>query len=396
MKFRKFIVFLLSFLLCLTVVAGCDGAQTPNDEPDDDTTVPPPASVSSITFDEGIETEYVNWYGRYYYNEKGESVYVNNAASGFEVKFEGTLLKAEVRSRVTSSTLYDMDNQSNKKTYLGISVDGGAYERRAISQTEIITVKLAENLADGVHTVKVLKSTEAMATELEVISLTTDGSFTSPPEMPSLKIEVYGDSITAGYGALKSELGQSEAMTTEQQDALSSYGFTAAEKLGGQANVFCVSGACMGSYGLNCIPNVYTRTDPYASGQRLWDFTQYVPDAVIIDLGTNDIIQNYLSAISDFENVFKSAYKSFVQGLRDKYPDAAIIMCFGTFKYGSRTLIQDYNTRFIQWAGEFNGEIGNVYSLQLSACASYHATKAEHAAYAESLAAKLQEVLGLA
>ena len=384
-KARKRIFAVLCALACAALLAGC--APAAEKEPGGDGPVdPPPAeTVSELTFDEGAAEEYVNWYGRYYRDERAGSVFVNNSASGFEVRFDGTQLSVQLRSRTASAGFFDSSEQRNRRTYIGISTDGGAFERRAVSQTEQVTVTLAEGLAEGEHTVKVLKSTEAMGFDLEVFSLETDGAFLAAPEKPARKLEIYGDSITAGHTALRSGTAD-EKLTTETEDALSSYGFAASQLLGAQANVFCVSGARMGDYGdaANVIPKLYEKTDPAAPGSRAWDFSLYVPDAVIVDLGTNDIILNDAS----FGTVFEADYKAFAAELREKYPSAAIVVCYGS--YGSAAVAAQ-NALFARLAQELDASLGNVFGFELTRAASGHPRQEEHAANAQRLAAFLEE-----
>ena len=66
----------------------------------------------------------------------------------------------------------------------------------------------------------------------------------------------------------------------------------------------------------------------YADYGTDWDFSGQC-DVVVINLGTNDI--NYVAADPEAHGKeFKNRYKAFLQNVREKRPDAAIICTVGT------------------------------------------------------------------
>ena len=155
---RKIAISFLVLLLCIVVVGCGNGTENGN------TPVPPPPvetnEPETIDFASGIDEQKINWYGRTEYSVNTKSVYVNNTASGFEVKFNGTQLKVTFRSRTVQEGFMDMD-PDNARTYLGVSVDGGEYKRISIARGQKVTMPVAAKLAEGEHTVTVRKSTEA-------------------------------------------------------------------------------------------------------------------------------------------------------------------------------------------------------------------------------------------
>ena len=92
---------------------------------------------------------------------------------------------------------------------------------------------------------------------------------------------------------------------------------------------------------------MFTKYSPTANAKKTWDFAKYSPDVVIVDLGTNDIIgyqRNYYDpeyfggtlTQEIFDNSLKTQYNAFVTRLKTYYPDAAIVICCGTFNYSPR------------------------------------------------------------
>lgn len=120
-----------------------------------------------------------------------------------------------------------------------------------------------------------------------VVSLSTDGVFGSPPAVPQRTMLLVGDSITAGNNLLK----PCDNATTN--DYSRSYG----QQLCDVLNVSCQTVA-ISSKGLlhNCcddlpvtVPDFMMRTlaqDP--SPALAWPWSQFTPQAVLINLGTND------------------------------------------------------------------------------------------------------------
>ena len=386
---RKIAISFLVLLLCIVVVGCGNGTENGN------TPVPPPPvetnEPETIDFASGIDEQKINWYGRTEYSVNTKSVYVNNTASGFEVKFNGTPLKVTFRSRTVQEGFMDMD-PDNARTYLGVSVDGGEYKRISIARGQKVTMPVAAKLAEGEHTVTVRKSTEAQVCSLEVFELAADGKFLPPPVKPAVKLEFYGDSITAGMNAMKAEdkSGGKELRTSEQQDGLGTYAFYAAQQMQAQANMFCVSGQRLSHYGAggDTIPSLAKYTSP--AGGAEWDFERYRADAVIINLGTNDVIA--YGAQANFRTTLKKEYKEFVEYLRARYGDVPVIVVYGVYKYRN---VLEYNSLFAEAVTEMNTALGNVYGVELSPTASAHPTRAEASAYGEVLATRLTEILAV-
>lgn len=81
-------------------------------------------------------------------------------------------------------------------------------------------------------------------------------------------------------------------------------------------------------------PNI-TSPDPLPSywnltlannASSLWDFSSWIPDAVVINLGTND----YSTQPSPPQNIFEGAYKEFVSIMQKQYsPQTPIFLVCG-------------------------------------------------------------------
>lgn len=73
------------------------------------------------------------------------------------------------------------------------------------------------------------------------------------------------------------------------------------------------------------MPDQYGRLNPLRA-DSFWDFTTWIPDVVVINLGTND--NHY--AVEQAE--FVDTYKNFVARIQGYYPQAHIYMTLGPFQ----------------------------------------------------------------
>lgn len=275
----------------------------------------------------------VNWYGRTYADKEDGSMGFDYTCSGFEVTFFGTSLTARMKSSkttVVSGTDY---------SWVNVYLDGAMVETSVleISSEQYADFELAADLDEGRHTVKVLKRTEAQFSTLSLSALSTDGHFETPPAKSGKKIEVYGDSITCGYGSV-SAVGAS-GFKTATEDGTRTYAAMAANWLGAQCSVIGYSGWRLANYwpdaGLT-VPDVYDRVySPLRGVDAAWNMSDYVPDVVIVNLGTNDYAQCAASAQTNYAfgneqgEIFQNAYRDFIAKLQKSYPKAQIILCNG-------------------------------------------------------------------
>jgi lysophospholipase L1-like esterase len=124
-----------------------------------------------------------------------------------------------------------------------------------------------------------------------VLGFGTDGSFgpSPPPPLPR-KLLFIGDSITAGNGFYRSQCNPPNASSC---DLSMSYGSLLCQAFGANCTTLAVS-----SKGLmvNCCDNLPVTVPDFAQRtlaqdprpELLWDWSSFVPDAVIVALGTND------------------------------------------------------------------------------------------------------------
>lgn len=193
--------------------------------------------------------------------------------------------------------------------------------------------QLASGLSAGTHDLVIWKRTEGNMGNNNYVGLEIAGGqlLTASPA-PDRRIELYGDSISAGYGL------DGQYPCTASQDNENhylTYAAIAARALSAELHAIAWSG--IGMYrnynqpgpSSDAMPAVYAKTLAYDTSSS-WDFSVWLPHAVVINLGTNDASTN-----GDPGAPYETAYLSFVRALRQKYPDTFFVLSIGPMLDGN-------------------------------------------------------------
>lgn len=280
---------------------------------------------------------YVRYMGRTMYDDTSKSTHIYYTGAGFEVGFYGTSVTATFVSTNTSNL--------SKQPYIMIFVDGNLNPTEGTTMflfAETVTWELASNLEEGYHTVTVVKRSESTDNLISLSSVTTDGSFATPPAAKSLSIQYIGASTMTGYGNMAS--GPSVSKTTENSNGMLAYTSLAAYYLGADYSIVAASGWGL-TRGWNTggvvdevrnIPNAYDYVAIDTSGQVLteaWNPSNFVPDVFVISLGSNDYnTSGYSTMSTEQQTAFISglydAYLAFAMSLHEDAPNASIFLTY--------------------------------------------------------------------
>lgn len=188
---------------------------------------------------------------------------------------------------------------------------------------------LASGLSDGPHSVSIARRTEAFFGETTFHGFDVPESAWLPGDLPTRRLEVIGDSISAGYGNEGKNPCSFEAATENHS---LSYESLAARALSAQLHTEAWSGIGVlrnvDGTTTDTMPKRYARTLPERAASS-WDFAKFQPHALVVNLGTNDF------AGGDPGPAFQAAYASFVAELRGHYPEARIYLAVGSMLDGS-------------------------------------------------------------
>jgi lysophospholipase L1-like esterase len=204
--------------------------------------------------------------------------------------------------------------------YYHIIVDGGAPSLLATRPGQE-RYALAHDLPEGSHVVQIFKRTETNVGTTQILGFELDGNarVEPAPTASGRRIEIIGDSISCGYGNEAKSAG--EPFTAETENNYLAYGAVTARALGADYSCIAWSGRKMAPD--NTIPEIYDLalpTDPAST----WDSSRARPDAMLINLGTND----FLNGIPD-ARTWTQAYRGFVQHLRSLYPHTHVFCAIG-------------------------------------------------------------------
>lgn len=332
----------------------------------------------------------IRQFGRNYTRpEQPDHVYMPWSCAGFTITFRGTTLSADMAC--------DAWHNANACAYITVIVDGDDVNCRvlAIDKEGLCRYTLADNLSDAVHTVTVMKQSEALQSNWEVGALyLPDGAdlLETVHDDSRLKIEFIGDSITTGFGSRCAT--KDGPFCTREQDGYDSYAALTARALNADYHILAVSGFGMyrSPFGKD-IPPLFPYADGLHGQQVKWDFKAFMPDVVVVNLGTNDGGWiNLEPSLSTEEKIrlVKERYVEFLHTLRETYPDAYILCTIG--------LLESNATPYVKEAVEMAKAAGmeRLSFLKLSSAQSFgagHPSLEAHHQGAAELTAALKEIL---
>jgi len=180
---------------------------------------------------------------------------------------------------------------------------------------------LASGLSDADHTVQLFKDTEAFVGTAKFSGFQlSQGGTILPYPIPAHRIEVIGDSISCGYGNEATDPKQRFSPATE--NAYWSYGAVAARAFG--ADYTCIAWSGKKLWPDNTVVSLYDRVLP-TQPEPVWKFDAPKPDAVLINLCTNDFAPG-----NPNEEGWTKAYHVFIDQVRKNYPDVTIYLALGS------------------------------------------------------------------
>lgn len=280
--------------------------------------------------------------------------------------------------------------------YFMVEIDSNAPQKINFSDS-VSTIILADSLAKGEHSARVVYAIEGHEKKPEIYGFTIfgpDAKLLPAPKRPDLKIEFIGNSITCGYGT-EADSGQVRFSYDNENHTLS-YTYLTARALNADFNIVAKSGIGMyRSYGGpiegtpgNRIPDLYDRTLFYTPDYE-WDHSSFDPDIICINLGTNDTSLELFDA-----TLFEAKYNEFLDHLRELHPTAKIVVLNGPM----------LNGKWLETVNESLDRVADgredVYRFNFSPCtgelgygADFHPSRAQSEKSASELIPFLRKLL---
>lgn len=323
--------------------------------------------------------ETVNLFGRTYFS--ASKLTFDNVCTGIEVAFAGTSLTAKLSvSGGNSKVRVYVDGESEGKTI-------------TLTNTSAKETTLCEGLSSGIHTVRLLKASSPVSPFGKVQlpaegAFATDGTFLAAREKSELKIEVLGDSITAGCGA--NGTSSESAQTLENSDATLSFAYLAAHALGADFSIMALEGMAIRDT-LTCGYDTYQKQF-MSSSAPAYDASSFDADIVVLALGENDI---WHATSDQFPNYnlekFRKDYADMLRLMRETHPSAMIVCVYGMMPASART----EGVQAIKDAIADTGD-ENITTLQMRTNekgANLHPNAATHKLNADRLVKHIKQLL---
>lgn len=296
----------------------------------------------------------LRWSGRTLYDAPNDAVFFNWTCAGFTLRFSGTKLTMDALTFVET-----YPGEMDGVPWFALFLDEKKEPERIFGlQDGETSFILYESETVETHTLRLVKRSEGSKGRAGLRALSLEGVVLElPAEKQRRKIEFVGDSITCGFG---NEIApEEEQFSSEQENGLLSFGAVASELLNADYQMVCVSGIplCWArdeSYRMilpwvpefktpiRSMEGYYQYTDRFheeqegmAEGFTQWDFSRFVPDAVVINLGTNDAFRIRVSGNDPAEAVhFQARYAAFLEHVRALNGDKAWMICtLGSMDY---------------------------------------------------------------
>lgn len=327
--------------------------------------------------------------GRTY--RKGDSTILGYSASGIEFKCTG------------SKAVFNLNGEAGA-VRIGVFVNGKLAKQGYIKNKKTNAVEV--DLPEGESTVKLIKLSEGAQSVVAVESFEVDG-VPQPTAAAKHSIEFIGDSITCGYG-VDDPLGKSFSIYNE--NAAKTYAYKTARNFDADYSFVSVSGAGIisgytGSAEKNeqlLVPDFYDKfcfTWSWLGGEEVakydWDFSQYQPELIVINLGTND--NSYTKGDADKCAEYEKGYVDFIKQVREKNPNAEILCTLGIMGQELYPSVANAVQTYVTETGDskvISFEFSNQDSATNGYAVDYHPSAASHKTAADELTQAISAIYG--
>jgi len=379
----------------------------------------PPAPGSPVTI--AADDPKIVYSGRIDFTDPAAPRF-SSPAVGVRARFQGT----------SATVLFKDQNRYGKRNYYDavidedkVAADGSSLAISIkITPSDATRYEVIAGLPAGEHSIALVKRTEASIGYGDFLGFEFDGPILDPGPKRTRKLEFIGDSISCGVGDdLPLHKGQNpdETYCKEEEwgvpyhDAYLTFGPVAARALDAEYHVTAVSGigvtrvySSNPSYDLRTMPEVYDKLYLEQTDSPDWDTSRYVPDAVVIALGTNDFSPGDNSEDMPREQMtvakFVPPYEAFLDDLMGYYPDAEFFLLSSpmlsndwpdpSFMYKS-----SLEEAIAQIEADYADKGGKVHALNVldtagKGCGTHPSASEQQQIAEQNLIPALREVLG--
>lgn len=348
------------------------------------------------------DQEHVKRTGRYH--QIGDTLWLAMSGSGIEMRFTGRYLEIPVKGGYVA----EHGEQDGNYARVAVYVNGSRILDEMIDSPgrQLIVVDQEQPQTVEVRLVKLSESAMSVI-GIEPLVIGEEDRIEPAPDKAHL-IEFIGDSITCGYGVDDEDSNHHFATATE--DVTRAYAFHTARLLDVDCTLFSASGfGIISGYTddpQKClkeqrIPDYYHSVgfsrDRFPGGvnptEVMWNFSLLRPEAVVINLGTND--DSFCQDDQEKQQEYMEAYERFLQDVRQCNPQAELFCVLGIMGQRLCPWMEKACENFRQHTGEQrihtlclpeqDGDIGYV--------ADSHPLERFHLAAAQVLAPYIKQIM---
>lgn len=266
------------------------------------------------------------------------AVFLSLSGSGIEFEYEGMGLDLTL---LGGSAAELPDNQANYARMAVYEDDERVFDvQLSARETKL---RVAESPTTKKSVIRVIKLSECAMSLAGIAPLEiSEGETVKPTPEKSRKIEFIGDSITCGYGV--DDEDPLHPFQTATEDLTRAYAYKTARALDADYSMFSTSGygIISGYTGDPSIKMSDQRIPDYyesmgfsydrmpslpAPMEVAWEYDRFVPDAIVINLGTND--DSYCQEFAERQQEYADSYVAFLKVVRKHNPGAMIFCALG-------------------------------------------------------------------
>lgn len=342
--------------------------------------------------------EYVKIIGRtHYYNDV---LWLALSGGGVEFSFHGKKAEITLKGDPIAST-------GNNLARVGISINGKRVIDDQIDKP-LKTYTVFESDTEQDVIVRITKLSEAAMSTVGIQEIAVDAADGIKPTLPNVHtIEFIGDSITCGYGV--DDEHELHSFSTATEDVTKTYAYLTAEQLQADYSIVSFSG-----YGIitgytendqklttHLLPDYYEKVgksegkfDGIVLPQDLcWDFNKFVPELIVINLGTND--DSYTKDDTAKQTEYAREYVEFLKMVRRNNLHAPILCTLGIMGDRLYPYVEQAVNNYTRETGDSN-ITAMKFDVQLAAdgyVANFHPSRVTHSKAADKLTAHIKELM---
>lgn len=403
---KKMISALCASAMVIGMLSGCANNKT-EESMSSSTTSQAATSVAenSTVKEEGttavLTADTAKLVGRTYLND--DVLWAAFSGAGAEFIYTGKKLDITIVGDA-ASTAGNADNYARVAIY----VDGERVIDDMLDEKEK-TYTAFESDSEKSVDVQIIKLSECAMSTIGIKPIKLgEGEKIEPAKAKDLKIEFIGDSITCGYGV--DDPDKEHHFKTSTEDVTKAYAYKTAQALDADYSMVSISG-----YGIisgytdsgkkpeQTIPQYYDKLgfsyNKFADSLEVagleWNFDNYKPDIVVINLGTNDMsyAKNEMTQAE-----FEEGYIEFLKQVRSHNPDSYIFCTYGVM---GNTLIRNIKNVCDKYSEETGDNKVTFFTLPMQdenkngIVADWHPSEATHEICAQRAVKTIKETLGI-